>query len=148
MSLLLIDSRFEKDFLENQLLTDINCTHYEYEVGERLNTAIFWLERSVREEPGFINGYYNLAKAYTYYYLFVDDKSSKEEYKDKAKRYIDIALKQQPDNIGALFTLRNYYEAIGDISKAMKTNAKLKGRGDSQNAQKTYEHRTTTSNNQ
>lgn len=127
-----IKERFEtKEILKNMF------SRFSGE-GEFIKYAYTYLDMAVKITPEVIDSYYNFSKANLYYWLWSGCKD--ENRKKDSKLYIEIALKREPDNTGALFTQRNYFEAIGAIEEAYQINEKICGKGDAKKAKETYEN--------
>lgn len=131
-----IDKRFEKRKIMKDICLEIRIDN---ELKILIRQAYMYLEQAVWVTPELIDVYYNFAKANLYYWLLIDnDEENSMHKKETAKLYIKLALQKNDENTGALFTQRNYLEAVGKIEKAMKINKKLRGIGDSYNAEETY----------
>lgn len=105
-----------------------------------LHNAYVYLHIALSKSPELVDVYYNFAKVNLYLGLFGKKKNLKiaEEY----LKIVEVSFGE--DNSGYLFTLRNYYEAIGDYENAIKTNKKLinnKVNGDTRKAEGVYENR-------
>lgn len=104
-----------------------------------VRNAIFFLELSIKRTPDLVDGYYNLAKAYTYRYLIYSDNSDLERACCFVNTVMSVTYK---DNRGLLYTKRNIYEAKGEIRAAMYVNDRsLKSGGDVEYARKIYRQR-------
>lgn len=85
-----------------------------------------------------------MAKAALYYAIFVVEEKERNNLLKEAELRIKIAEKMESENIGMLFTKRNYYEAIGDLQNAILVNNKIKknwrdkSMSDVDSAQKVY----------
>lgn len=108
---------------------------------ELLHKAYSYLYLALSKSPELSDVYYNFAKVNLYLWLFEDKLNNNVSF-ETTKKYLQIAeVSAGNDNTGYLFTLRNYYEAIGDYEKAFETNKKLIGngvKGDTEGAEKLY----------
>ncbi len=128
----------DKRFTDRKLLKNM-CADFKNEKFY-IEKAYIYLDRAVKATPELVDAYFNFAKAIFYYWLWGESKD-KNKKKD-ADMYIKMALERQPDNIGALYVQRNYYEAIGKIDEANEINKKIiekrHGKGDEKKAEELY----------
>lgn len=85
----------------------------------------------------FVDSHYNLAKGYMYKYLGEGKKD--RAWIDKALGQVEKALELNPSSLGALFTERNIYEALGEIEKALMVAEKIGQKGDNPKMKGIYE---------
>lgn len=107
--------------------------------------SVRYCEKSIGISPSFKDPYNKLIQLYTYIYLAQPKKN-----KDILSRIEDIVqildIMHGCESKGALFAIRNYYEAIEDIELAKKWNYKVykmnekEPGGDYYNASKLYEN--------
>lgn len=91
---------------------------------EDIKYAIELCEESICLDHLFEDPYYKIAQAYTYLFL-VEDK--KKTYISEAKKYLYKLQIRGFERAGYKFTLRNMYEAQGDICKASEINNSIEG---------------------
>ena len=111
---------------KNNILLDSFDRVIDPKVKNYIADAYIWLHVAVNITPWLINTHYNLAKAALYYAIFVVEEKERNNLLKEAELRIKIAEKMESENIGMLFTKRNYYEAIGDLQNAILVNNKIK----------------------
>ena len=116
-----INERFENKIL----LFSFNKTDNR-EIRNYILDAYSWLHLAVSATPKLINSHYNLAKAALYYAIFAADEEERKALLKEAELSIRTAENMDRNNKGMLFTKRNYYEAIGNLSMAIAVNNRLK----------------------
>lgn len=134
-----ISNRFQQK--QVCLLCDMN-TNISEEQKRWLEEGFGWLMTGIRQPSPIIDIYYNYAKANIFYWIFIDKKKGSKI--EESKFYLNTVEYQEGargDNRslprGYMFTLRNYWEAIGEIEKALEINNKISG-GDTEQAKKCY----------
>jgi hypothetical protein len=128
-----------KRFSENKTFQELDKSNIDpIQLQDSIINAYTWLDRAVKMTPEIVDVYYNFGKACLYYWFWIDKDS--ELMKKQAELHIDMALAKAPNNAGALYTKRNYYEIVGDIQKALEVNEILLAKnGDAKEAKKVYE---------
>ena len=121
-----------------RFLMDISGNELK-EYKKNIEQSILNSKIAMSMQFGFEDSHYNIAKAYMYQYL-LSDKSEKQWF-TQAKEELDIALSLNASSRGALFCLRNLYEAEGDIEKALEVSnmSAIKEVGDNPKMKKAYE---------
>ena len=89
-----------------------------------INDSISKLTAISRTDYNFCDLYYNTAKGYLFKYLCSKNRDTR--LLDKALEINETALILNENNLGALFTKRNIYEAYNKIKEANEVNNKIK----------------------
>ena len=105
---------------------------------EFLELAEFELKIAHNIDPIAANYYYKIGQLYTYRYLIEENGTKKKRVSIYARDCFEISNSLNPSHSAHRFHERNYYEAIGDISKSVEINENLDG-GDVIHLRKLYE---------
>lgn len=120
----------EKD--RNQLLCEMEFSNTQ-NVYEYIESAQLELNVAGRINPKSPSLYCKLGQLYTYRMLLETDEQQKKELEAQAKQNFKISnnfIRQSSmnPNVTHRFHERNFYEAIGDIERALNINDQLDGR--------------------